>query len=83
MKRIALAVALLLPATTIQAGDLAAAYALAGANDPSLRAARATRDANLEAKPLARAQLLPNVSLSGDITHNDQDIEPVVARRQQ
>lgn len=68
-------IALPLVGVDAAAEDLAAVYALAGQNDPQLLAARATREANLEAKPLARAQLLPNVTLSGDATYNYQDIK--------
>lgn len=75
MNRIALAIALAFGAASTGAADLAAVYQLAGANDPALRAARATRDANLEAKPLARAQLLPSVALTGDASYNYQDVQ--------
>lgn len=55
--------------------DLVGVYALASDNDPALRAARATRDATFEAKPIARAGLLPSVSLTGDANYNDVDIK--------
>ena len=78
MKRVALAVALGFSVGVAPAADLLEAYRLAGQNDPTLQAARATRDANLEAKPIAKAQLLPNVSVSGDATFNNQDINQSV-----
>ena len=39
-----------------------------------LLAAAATRDANLEAEPIARSQLLPFVQLIGDANYNYQEI---------
>ncbi len=54
----------LAPAT--QAIDLLGAYQLATANDPQIHIAKATRDAALENKPLARSRLLPGVNLSGN-----------------
>jgi outer membrane protein len=75
MKRLALAIALSLSPLSAFSADLAAAYRLAVENDPGLRAAAATRDANLEAKPLARAGLLPNVAVTGDATYNNQDVK--------
>ena len=44
--------------------DLAQAWEAAVANDPQLRAARATADANRERVPQAQAQLRPQVNLS-------------------
>ena len=76
MKRLALLIALATLGTSpVMSADLAKAYQLAGENDPALRAARANRDATYEAKPIARSQLLPNVSLSGDATYNTQKID--------
>lgn len=74
MKRIALAITLAIGAASAGATDLAAAYQMAGNNDPALRGARATRDANLEAKPLAQAQLRPSVALTGDASYNYRDV---------
>jgi len=79
MKRIALAIALALGAGAAGAADLSAAYQLATENDPTLRAARATRDANFEAEPIARSQLLPYVVLSGDASYNNRDVNKSVA----
>lgn len=75
MKRLALAIALSLSPVPALAGDLEDAYRLALDNDPALKAARATRDANLEAKPLARSGYLPQVSVTGDAFYTDQDIK--------
>lgn len=74
MKRIALATVLALGAGGVHAADLLAVYEMAGTNDPALRAARATRDATYEARPLALSQLLPNVALTGEVNHNNQDV---------
>ncbi len=78
MKRIALAIGLVLGTSVVSAADLAEVYRMATENDPGLRAARATRDANLEAKPLAEAQLRPNVALTGDANYLNQDIKDSV-----
>lgn len=78
MKRIAMAIGLVLGTSAVSAADLAEVYQMASQNDPALRAARATRDANLEAKPLAEAQLRPNVALSGDASYINQDVKDSV-----
>ncbi len=57
------------------AADLASVYAMAQKNDPTLAAAQATRDATLEAEPLAKSQLLPGVTLSGDASYTDRDVK--------
>ena len=75
MKRIGFAIAMILGTTGAQSADLASVYGLAVNNDPTIAAASATRDANLEAEPLARSQLLPFVQLSGDANYNHQDIK--------
>jgi outer membrane protein len=75
MKRLALAITLSLASVPVFSADLAEAYKLAQSNDPALAAAAATRDANLEAKPLARAGYLPQVSVVGDAFYTDQDIK--------
>ncbi len=74
MKRIAVAVALVLQLGNVSAEDLASVYALATQNDPALRAASATREATLEAEPLARSQLLPEIGLAGDASYNNRDV---------
>ena len=50
--------------TTAHAMDLRQAYEAAYANDAQIRAARSGAEASRERLPQARAQLLPNVSLS-------------------
>ena len=73
MKRIGLALALILGTTGAHAADIALVYDMAVRNDPTIAAAAATRDANREAEPIARSQLLPFVSLVGDANYNYQD----------
>lgn len=51
--------------------DLRQAYEAAQANDAQIRAARSGAEASRERLPQARAQLLPNVSLSAGRNHND------------
>lgn len=46
--------------------DLLQVYELAMTNDAQLRAALASKNSTLEVRPQARAQLLPNLALSGD-----------------
>ncbi|MGB5744650.1 MAG: TolC family outer membrane protein [Sedimenticolaceae bacterium] len=75
MKQIALAIALLCHGIGASAADLASVYAMAQKNDPTLAAAQATRDATLEAEPLAKSQLLPGVSLSGEASYTDRDVK--------
>ncbi len=48
--------------------DLLDVHRLAMQNDAQLRAARATLNAQLEAKPQARARILPTVNLNADYT---------------
>ncbi len=75
MKRIALVLCLTLTSGSTLADDLLQVYEMASANDPGLRAARATRDAGLEAKAIARGRLLPLASLVGDATYNYRDFK--------
>lgn len=60
-----LACALALP---VQGEDLLEVYDTAASRDPGIQAALAARNAALEAKPQARALLLPQINFSGDIT---------------
>jgi outer membrane protein len=60
---------------TASAADLATVYELAKQNDPGLQAAIATRDAALEAKPIARSALLPEIGLSGDLSYTSRDVK--------
>ena len=59
------------------ADNLLQVYDMALHRDPVLKEAAAVRESRYEAKPLARSSLLPQVSLSGDINYNYQDIDPV------
>ncbi|MCB1866335.1 MAG: TolC family outer membrane protein [Chromatiales bacterium] len=64
---------LALAASTHAATDVITAYDQALAGDPQLRAARASRDAVREAKPQARARLLPAVSFEAGVGRVRQD----------
>lgn len=58
-----------------EANELLNYYQLAYRHDADLRSARYQRDAALEAKPTARALLLPQISASYDQIYNNADIE--------
>jgi outer membrane protein len=77
MKRAVLTVVLTLPliVSSVQAADLLQIYDLALENDAQLRGARASRNAAMEAKPQARALLLPNLSLSAGANRINTDNE--------
>jgi outer membrane protein len=77
MKRVVLTVVLTLPliVSSVQAADLLQIYDLALENDAQLRGARASRNAAMEAKPQARALLLPNLSLSAGANRINTDNE--------
>lgn len=75
MKQLLIAAMLVSPLGVAVAADLSAVYELAQQNDPGLRAAQATREAVLEARPLARSQLLPSVALSGDVSYTSRDVK--------
>ena len=79
MKQIAFAMAMVVGASGAQAADFSTVYEMAVRNDPTIAAAAATRDANSEAEPIARSQLLPFVALSGDARYNYQDVNKSVA----
>lgn len=66
----ALVLALALPAVAPEAQDLLATYELALQRDPRLREAEATRNAVLETKPQSIAQLLPTLSITGNLNRN-------------
>jgi outer membrane protein len=51
--------------------DLLQIYDLAVESDPTLREAGAQLNADREAKPQAKALLLPNIGLQGDVTYNN------------
>jgi outer membrane protein len=74
MKRIALAIAMLFGMTAAKAADLMEIYNMAVQQDPDLQAAQATRDASLEAEPIARSALLPFVALTGDANYTDRHV---------
>lgn len=60
--------ALLLLAPISQAEDLRDVYQLALENDPVIREALANKQAAMEAKPQALANLLPQINLSGNLS---------------
>jgi outer membrane protein/protease secretion system outer membrane protein len=68
---LAIAMAALLAAAPAWSIDLRQAYEAAQANDATVRAARATADANREQLPQAKSQRLPNVALSAGRNYND------------
>ncbi len=74
MKRILMAVLLLTSGHWAVADDLLQLYQRAQENDPQIRAARATRQAASEAKPIARAGLLPSVSANGSAAYSNQKV---------
>ena len=59
-----------------QALDLAGAYRLAAESDPALLAAGAERDAALQSVAIARAGLLPNVSVGASAALEFDDVDP-------
>jgi outer membrane protein len=73
MPRPAIALLLALACPAVQAEDLLQAYELSLRNDPKVAADRAAYDAALQAKPLARALLLPQLSLSGEYARNREE----------
>jgi outer membrane protein len=71
---------LLLGGHSLRAADLMEVYRLAEASDPQLRAADAARQATLEARPQARALLLPNVGVGAGISRLHSDPEDFPTR---
>ncbi|MGB0722384.1 MAG: TolC family outer membrane protein [Gammaproteobacteria bacterium] len=59
--------------TAFGAQNLLTTYEQAAASDPELRAAQASLQATRQNRPQARAALLPQISGSANITHNDTD----------
>lgn len=55
------------------ANELLRIYDLAAQNDTQLRAASSARDAALEAKPIARGALLPQLNANGSVAIQDQE----------
>ncbi len=77
LRTTACAVALsLLPTATLQAADLVSIYELALRNDPTFAAAESEYEAELEARPQARAALLPQINASASYSDNTQETEP-------
>jgi outer membrane protein len=70
MKKSLLALAVLLMAGSALGADLLNVYEKAVENDAQIRVARANRDASQELIPLARSQLLPNLSAGGTAAQN-------------
>lgn len=60
--------------------DLMSVYEMAVESDPEIQQARARLDQARESEPQARAQLLPSVSLSGQIEETWQDGEQIGVR---
>lgn len=63
----------LLPAATLQAADLVSVYEMALRNDPTFAAAESEYEAELEARPQARAALLPQINASAGYSDNTED----------
>jgi outer membrane protein len=61
--------------SSAQATDLMQAYRAAQLSDSSFAAAQATLEAGQEKIPQGRAGLLPNLSLSGNTTWNENDLD--------
>ena len=75
MKKRLTVMGMLVLSLSAQADDLLSLYRRAAQNDPVIRAARASRDAGHEAESLARANLLPNANLSGNLDYTSQDVQ--------
>ncbi len=75
MGKLILGLLLLAAGQLAAAADLLSVYERALAEDAKLAAARAVRDAALEARPLAKAGLLPNLSASASASYQDRDAD--------
>ena len=64
MKKIISSMLLVTLVHTVQAEDLMQVYNIAAEYDAKLRAAGAVRDAQYQAKPLARSGLLPQIGVA-------------------
>lgn len=64
----------MLIAGTVHGQDLLTVFDLAMQQDPALKEARQALDARREAKPQARAQLLPSLKIKGDTGYTHRDI---------
>ncbi|MFA5626377.1 MAG: TolC family outer membrane protein [Thiohalomonadaceae bacterium] len=70
-----LALALLLGAVSAHGENLRDIYRLALESDPQLRAAEAAHRAALEAKPISRSALLPNINFAANAQRNMNDYD--------
>lgn len=75
MKKILSITIALLTAGSVSAADLTTIYQQAVANDTEIAAARATREADGYNLTMARGALLPQASVSYDVTKYDNEIE--------
>jgi outer membrane protein len=84
-RRLLLLVSWLLPAAGAHGMDLMRTYDLALERDPEFHVAEANRNAILQTKPIAIAQLLPNLSFRGRMNRNHVLVKstPIVAQRGQ
>ncbi|WJW75260.1 TolC family outer membrane protein [Thiohalobacter sp. IOR34] len=73
IQRLALAIGLALGSAGAPGADLLQVYRQAREQDPGLRAAAAARQAALEARPQARALLLPSLGFQGKASRNSYD----------
>jgi len=71
--RVLIAALALLTSASATAADLLGTYQKAQQNDPQYAAARAQYRAAQEARPQARAAVLPQVNLSASVSENDYD----------
>jgi outer membrane protein len=74
MKRIAALLFLLAAGLPARGADLLEIYQQAKANDPSWRAAQASRQAGIEKAPQGRSLLLPTLGLSAGTSESDQNV---------
>ncbi|MBM4199928.1 MAG: TolC family outer membrane protein, partial [Gammaproteobacteria bacterium] len=84
-QHLVIAAAVMLCVARANALDLLRTYEMALERDPNFRAAEANRDAILQTKPIAIAQLLPNISFRGRMNRNHVLVKstPIVAQRGQ
>jgi len=75
MKKLFFLLGLLALPLASPAADLLELYEQAAQHDPQILAARANREAGRESEPLAMANLLPNLSLAGNLDYTSQDID--------
>ncbi len=62
---------------TVQAEDLMTVYKMAADYDAELRAAGAVRDAQYQAKPLARSRLLPEIGVNADLAYQSNRTDSI------